>query len=221
MMQWRSDEELFELMRNHLYTAIVGDVLDSKGHRHQFLPARCRPLRPGMVVAGRAATVLEADVFHEPDPPFGLMLEALDSLQPHEVYVAAGSSARYALFGELMSIAARARGAAGAILCGYTRDTPGILAIDFPVFSYGSYAQDQRGRGQVIAYRVPIEVEGVEIRPGDIIFGDVDGVLAVPRETEASVIPEALERSRKEKKAKLELAEGSLAGEVFRKYGIL
>lgn len=117
--------------------------------------------------------------------------------------------------------AARARGATGAVIAGYTRDTHGILALDFPVFCYGSYAQDQRGRGQVIAYRVPIEVNAVLVRPGDILFGDVDGVLVIPREIEAEVVTEALERSREEKKAKQELAEGKLATEVFRTYGIL
>lgn len=220
-MEWKNDDEMFQLMRTELYTAIVGDVLDTRSQRHQFLPARCRPLRANMVVAGRAMTVLEADVFHEPDPPFGLMLEALDSLRPNEIYMAAGCSARYALWGELMSTAARARGATGAVIAGYTRDTHGILALDFPVFCYGSYAQDQRGRGQVIAYRVPIEVNTVLVRPGDILFGDVDGVLVIPREIEAEVVTEALERSREEKKAKQELAEGRLATEVFRTYDIL
>lgn len=220
-MEWNNDKELFALMQSTLYTAIVGDVMDTRGLRHQFLPARCRPLRKNMVLAGRAMTVLEADVFHEPDPPFGLMLEALDSLQPNEVYIAAGASIRYALWGELMSTAARARGAVGAVLAGYTRDTCGIVAMNFPVFCYGSYAQDQRTRGEVLAYRVPIEIEGIPVQPGDILFGDVDGVLVVPREHEAEVITEALDRSRKEKKAKRELAEGRLATEVFTKYGIL
>lgn len=220
-MEWQNDDELFRLMQTELYTAIVGDVMDTLGRRHQFLPARCRPIREGMIVAGRAMTVLEADVFYEPDPPFGLMLEALDSLQPNEVYVAAGCSARYALWGELMSTAARARGARGAVLAGFTRDTRGIVAMDFPVFCYGSYAQDQRGRGQVIAHRVPLEIDGVLVRPGDILFGDLDGVLVVPREIEAEVLSAALERSRKEKKAKQDLAEGKLATDVFRKYGIL
>jgi regulator of RNase E activity RraA len=220
-MEWQGDDELFQLMRRELYTAIVGDMLDLRGRRHQFLPARCRPLRTNMVVAGRAMTILEADVFHEPDPPFGLMLEALDSLQRNEIYTAAGCSARYALWGELMTTAARARGATGAVLAGYTRDTRGIVAMDFPVFCYGSYAQDQRGRGQVIAYRVPIEINGVCVRTGDVLFGDFDGVLVVPREVETEVISEALDRARKEKTAKQELASGRLATDVFRKYGIL
>ena len=219
-MEWKSDAELFELLHTQLYTAIVGDVLDALGQRRQFLPARCRPLRPDMVVAGRAMTVLEVDVSEEPEQPFGLMFEALDSLRPHEVYVAAGGSPSYAQWGELMSTSARAHGATGAVLAGMSRDTRGILAIDFPVFSYGCYAQDQRGRGQVVAHHVPLEIEGVHLRPGDIVFGDIDGVLVVPRELEADVISGALEKSRKEKNALKDLAGGSRATEVFKTYGI-
>ena len=164
-MEWKNEAELFDLLRKQLYTAIVGDVLDTFGRRRQFFPSQCRPLRADMVVAGRAMTVLEVDIAQEPDQPFGLMFEALDSLRPHEVYVAAGGSLTYALWGELMSTAARARGATGAVLASMSRDTRGILALDFPVFSYGCYAQDQRGRGQVMAHHVPIEIEGVQVRP--------------------------------------------------------
>ena len=137
-MEWKDDRELFALIKQDLFTAIIGDVLDLNGRHHQFLPQRCRPLADHMVVAGRAMTVLEADVFHVPDPPFGKMLEALDGLREHEIYVAAGCAPRYALWGELMATAAQKRGAAGAVLAGYSRDTRGILAIDFPTFSYGS-----------------------------------------------------------------------------------
>src|SRR5712692_3757517 len=118
-MSWKDDTELFQLMRTSLYTAIVGDRLDQHGWRHQFLPPECRPLHPNMMVAGRAMTVVETDIAagqEEPTEPFGRMLEALDSLRPNEVYLAAGSSAPYALWGELMSTAARARGATGAVL---------------------------------------------------------------------------------------------------------
>lgn len=219
-MEWNNDAELFELLRSQLYTALVGDVLDTFDRRRQFLPPQCRPLRQDMVVVGRAMTAYEVDVTQESDKPFGLMFEALDSLRQHEVYVAAGGSPTYALWGELMSTAARARGATGAVLAGPTRDTHGILAIDFPVFSYGSYAQDQRGRGQVVAHHVPLGIGGVCVRPGDIVFGDIDGVVVVPREMEADVVTAALQKSRKEKNARKDLAGGRLASEVFKAYGI-
>jgi regulator of RNase E activity RraA len=181
----------------------------------------CRPLSSKMVVCGRAMTVFETDISEPVDPPFGLMLEALDSMQADEVYIAAGSSPRYALWGELMSTAARARGAAGAVLAGYTRDTNGIVEMNFPVFCYGSYAQDQRGRGQVVDFRVPLEINGITIQPGDIIFGDIDGVLVLPREIEHIVVPEALERVKKEKTARKLLLNGASAETVFCETGVL
>ena len=220
-MEWNDDSELFALIKQHLFTAIIGDVLDLQGRNHQFLPARCRPLLPHMVVAGRAMTVLEADVFHLPEPPFGKMLEALDDLKQHEVYIAAGCAPRYALWGELMATAAQKRGAAGAVLAGYSRDTRGIVAIDFPTFSYGCYAQDQRGRGMVVDYRVPLEIEGVRVEPGDILVGDVDGVVVLPRVCEAEVIAKALEQARKEKTARTMLLNGARAQDVFTETGVL
>lgn len=220
-MQMRTDHELFQEMRRHLFTAIIGDVLDLHGYHHQFLMPECRPLRAGMVVCGRAMTVFETDVKEPVDPPFGLMLKALDSMRPDEVYIAAGSSPRYALWGELMSTAARARGAAGAVLAGYTRDTNGILGMDFPVFCYGSYAQDQRWRGHVVDFRVPLEIQGVAVNPGDVVFGDVDGVVILPKEVEATVVAQALEQVRKEKTAKELLLSGASAETVFCQTGVL
>lgn len=220
-MTWKNDSELFHEMRAHLFSAVIGDVLDLHGLHHQFLMPECRPLDPKMVVCGRAMTVVETDVRELADPPFGQMLKALDSMKENEVYVAAGSSPRYALWGELMSTAARARGAVGAVLAGYTRDTNGILEMSFPVFSYGSYAQDQRGRGQVVDFRVPLEINGVTIQPGDIVFGDVDGVVVLPRELEGTVVTQALEQVSKERTARKLLLSGASAESVFCETGVL
>lgn len=220
-MEWRNDAELFQLMRERLFTAVVGDVLDLHGYRNQFLPPECRPLRPHMIVCGRAMTVDEMDADGTGDSPFGLMLKALDSLREHEVYIAAGGSPAYALWGELMSTAARARGASGAVLAGHTRDTNGILAMDFPVFCYGCYAQDQRGRGRVVDFRSTLHIGEVTIQPGDIIFGDIDGVLVLPKEVEADVVCRALEQVRKEKTAKFQLLEGRSVERVFSETGVL
>ena len=120
-----------------------------------------------------------------------------------------------------MSTAAQARGAAGAVLAGYIRDTNGILEMNFPVFSFGSYAQDQRNRGQVVDFRIPLEINGVTIQPGDIVFGDVDGVVVLPKELETIVVTKALEQVRKEKTARDLLQAGVLAETVFRDTGVL
>jgi len=183
-----------------------------------------------MVVVGRAMPVLEADVFEETGKsknnevmnyPFGLMLHALDDLKENEVYICSGSSHRYALWGEMMSMRALKLGAVGAVVDGYSRDTPGILNLNFPTFSAGRYAQDQGPRGKVIDYRVPIEFGGVRINPGDIVFGDLDGVLVIPQEQEKEVIQAAYEKANGEKLVYKALTKGMGAVEAFDKFGIM
>jgi len=227
---WQSDEELFKLVRYELVTAVVGDVMDTVGWQHQFLPPQIRPLRAYMVTIGRAMTVLEADIYVEQSEsasnpvmskPFGLMLEALDDLKPDEVYVCTGASPRYALWGELMSTRAMKLGAAGAVVNGYCRDTNGILELNFPTFSYGPYAQDQAPRGKVIDFRVPLEIDGVKISDGDIVFGDIDGVCVVPRQAEEAVFVGALEKARGEKTVRTAIEAGMSAVEAFAKFGIM
>jgi regulator of RNase E activity RraA len=225
-----TDPELFETARRELFTAVVGDVMDNLGLRRQFLPPYIRPLSPDMVLVGRAMPVLEADFFEDLVPgssnplsarKFGYMLDALDSLQPGEVYICTGASPNYALWGELMSIRAIRCGAAGAILDGYARDTRGILDLKFPCFAMGSYAQDQAPRGKVVDFRVPIEIGQARIEPGDIVFGDIDGICVVPRRVEADVFKAALEKARGEKTVRKALEAGMTAREAFDKYGIL
>lgn len=243
--EWKNDEELFAVVRRELFTAVVGDILDQMGLLHQFLPPDIRPLSEGMVVLGRAMPVLEADALsplpnaaqHEYSPPatdgrasggnpsidrpFGLMLEALDDLKPGEVYLCTGASPTYALWGELMSTRAGILGAAGAVLDGYTRDTPGIRSLEFPTFSRGSYAQDQGPRGKVVDYRVPVAIGAVRVEPGDVVFGDIDGVLIVPREAENEAFSRALEKTRGEKQVQNAIRGGMSAVEAFRTYGIM
>ena len=219
---WKNDAELFALARRELFTAVVGDVMDKVNLRRQFLPPEIQPLAPAMVTIGRAMTVLEADCFEEGSKPFGLMLEALDDLKANEVYVCTGASPSYALWGELMSLRAAKLGAVGAVLDGYSRDTNGILEQNFACFSRGRYAQDQGPRGKVIEFRVPIEMAGgVRIEPGDIVFGDVDGVCVVPAKAEREVFTRAIEKARGEKTVRRALEAGMSAQAAFKKFGIL
>jgi regulator of RNase E activity RraA len=220
-IQWQDDAELFRLMRERLFTAAVGDVLDTMGLLHQFLPPEIRALRLDMVVAGRAMPVLEADCFGRGERPFGLMLHALDDLKPNEVYVASGGSPRYALWGELMSTRAIHLGAAGAVVNGYSRDTKGILQLGFPTFSCGSYAQDQGYRGKVVDFRVGIEIEGVAIVPGDIVFGDLDGVLIIPRDAAQEAISRALEKVSQESAVRTAIVDGMSTVDAFEKFGVM
>ena len=227
---WKDDEELFGFIRKELYTAVVGDIMDKMGLQHQFLPPQIRPLKEEMMLVGRAMTVLEADCFEELSPgsqnplmdkPFGLMLEALDDIKPGEVYICSGSSPAYALVGELMLTRIKICGGTGAVVNGYSRDTKGIYDVDLPVFSYGPYSQDQAPRGKVIDFRVPIEMNGVRINPGDIIVGDIDGVCVVPQSVEKEVFARSLEKARGEKTVLKAIQEGMSAVEAWDKYGIM
>jgi regulator of RNase E activity RraA len=227
MEYWEDNNELFELMRTELYTAVVGDVMDKMGYFNQFLPPQIQPLHDDMVVAGRPMTVLEADTIaelktgEEAKNPFGLMLEALDDLKANEVYICSGSSPTYALWGELMSTRAHILGAAGAVVNGYSRDTKGILERNFPTFSYGRYAQDQAPRGKVIDYRCPLDINGVKVNDGDLVFGDLDGVCIIPREIEKKVITAALDKARGEKTVAEAIKGGMSAKDSWDKYGIM
>lgn len=225
-----SFNQLKPIVQKELFTALVGDILDKMGYLHQFLPATIKPLNPEMVILGKAMPVVEADYFGEQlgnsanifiNKPFGIMFEALDSLKEDEVYICTGASLRYALWGGLMSTRAQKLKAAGAVLHGYSRDTNEVLKLGLPVFSMGTYAQDQGPRGKVIDYRVPIEIEKVRINPGDIIYGDRDGTVIIPQEIQYEVFEKALDKARGENQVRKALQNGMGTVEAFEKFGIM
>lgn len=221
MPLWNSEEEMLERIRAELYTPVLGDILDQLGLYHQFLPPAIQPLRIGDKLAGRAMPVLIADVYGPQEQPFGKLTEALDQLRPGEVYVATGGSMNCAAWGELLTATARVRGAAGAVINGYHRDTPKVLEQNWPVFSRGRFAQDASVRSRVIDYRCAVEIEGVRVEPGDLIVGDLDGVLVIPKKAETEAVSLALEKARKEKVVRKAIESGMSATEAFRKYGVL
>jgi 4-hydroxy-4-methyl-2-oxoglutarate aldolase len=215
------DIATFALFRAELCTPVVGDVLDMIGLVHQFLPQPIQPMLPGMKLVGRAMPVLMADVFDVQDRPFGELTHALDQLEPGDVYVASGGSMRCAYWGELLTAAARTRGAVGAVIDGYHRDTPQILEQRWPVFSRGRFAQDSAVRAKVLDYRCPIEIQSVRINPGDLVFADLDGVVIVPRDREAEVMDRALTKARGERLVRRDIEAGMSSTEAFDKHGIL
>lgn len=221
-MTFEKDEDaLFALMKEKLYTPVVGDILDNMGYTHQFLPQNIRPLKDEMKLAGRAMTVLMIDVFGPQKKPFGLLTECLDQLKKNEIYIATGGTKRCAYWGELLTATARTRGAVGAVLDGFHRDTPQVLSQNWPVFSCGCYAQDSSVRTQVVDFRCQIEIGQVTINDGDIIFGDIDGVLVIPKKVADEVIEKALEKAAGEKKVRKAIEGGMSATEAFAHFGIL
>ena len=220
MKTWTDDTAMFALMKEKLYTPVVGDILDTMGYTHQFLPPTIRPLTNDMKLAGRACTVLEHDVFGAQKKPFGLLTEALDQLKPGDVYIATGAH-NSALWGELLTATAKTRGAVGAVLDGYTRDTPQVLSQNFPVFATTCWAQDSSLRTNVVDFRCPIEIGQVSIADGDVVFGDVDGVLIIPQAVVAECIEKSLIKASGEKLVRKAIEGGMSATEAFAKFGIL
>lgn len=221
MKEWTNDRELFELFKKELYTPVVGDILDEFKYYHQFLPPEIQPALLEMKLVGRAMPVNMIDVYGEQKVPFGLLTEALDQIEEGEIYIAHGGNKRCAYWGEILTATAKKRGANGAIINGYHRDTPKMLEQNFPVFSLGRYAQDSSVRTKVIDYRCSIEIGKVWINPGDLIFADLDGVLVIPREVEEIVVKKALEKARGEKLVRKEIENGMSSTEAYKKYGIL
>lgn len=214
--------DLFRKIKGELFTAVVGDVMDSMGLTNQFLPPRIKPIDEEMIIVGRALPVLENDVNVLDDDPFGLLFDALDDIKKGEVYLASGATEAYALWGGLMSTRAMRLESGGAILNGYHRDTQEIRELRFPVFSWGSYAQDQQGRGKVMDFRCRIEFSnGLVVNPGDIVFGDIDGVVVIPKDYEVEVVEAGLEKVSGENKVRIAIEGGMSSKAAFKKYGVM
>jgi 4-hydroxy-4-methyl-2-oxoglutarate aldolase len=218
------DDAVIETARAKLYAAVLSDVLDQLGYRHQVLPRQIRPLDEALVLVGRARTALYRDVYHVPrgHNPYALEIALIDDLQPGDVPVlGCGGSGRIAPWGELLTTASRARGATGCVTDGLVRDIKMIRKLQFPVFHGGIGPLDSKGRGEVAAIDVPIECAGITVNPGDLVFGDADGVLVVPQPVVKQALTRALEKVEGEDRTRAELERGARLADVFAKYGIL
>lgn len=219
-----ADAALLEQAKRVLYTAVLSDVLDGLGFRDQAMRPNVRPLDDGLTLFGRARTGLYMDVYHV-DPavnPYELEIKLIDDLKPGEVAVlACGTSGRIAPWGELLTTASRARGAAGCVTDGLCRDVRLIREMRFPVFCGGIGPLDSKGRGMVMAIDVPVETGGVRVAPGDLVVGDVDGVIVVPQAVEAEALRLAIEKVAAEDTTRKELEAGALLADVFKRHGVL
>ena len=216
--------QLLSVLRLKLFTAVLSDCLDAAGHRNQAMHARIRPLDETLVLCGRARTALYMDVYDAPEGenPYELEIQLVDDVKADEVPVfACGESGRIAPWGELLSTAARARGAAGVVMDGLTRDVRAIRDMQFPVFAGGIGPLDSKGRGKVMAVDVPVVVAGARVCPGDLVFGDADGVVIVPRAIEEQVVAAALAKVAGENATREALARGEKLADVFKRHGIL
>jgi len=220
----RNDPLFLSEIRQTLYTAVLSDVLDGLGCRDQAMPAAIRPLDEDLVLAGFARTGLYREVFRvvPGENPYELEIALIDDLKPDDVAVfGCCGSRRIAPWGELLSTASRARGAAGCVTDGMVRDVRAIRALRFPVFHGGIAPLDSKGRGKVAEIDVPIRCGGVAVAPGDLIVGDADGVIVVPQAIEDEVLRQAFAKVTGENTTRDELAAGAKLADVFARHGVL
>ena len=212
-------------IRARLYSAVLSDVLDEFGLFKQAMKPFVRPLDDSSVLFGRARTGLYMPTFHvgADDNPYEVEISLVDDLKAGDVAVLAcgGPTDRIAPWGELLSTAASCRGAEGCVTDGLVRDVRSIRQMKFPVFHGGIGPLDSRGRARMMDMDVPVECGGVLVNPLDYIFGDVDGVVAIPADKADVIFARALEKVAAEDDTRQELLNGSLLGEVYERYGVL
>jgi regulator of RNase E activity RraA len=215
----------FQHYTSLLYTGVLSDVLDSLGRPHQAMRPFIRPVDNASVMMGRARTGLYAPIYGDrgSENPYELEMELVDSLGAGDVAVLAcnGPTERVAPWGELLSTAAKMRGANGCVTDGLVRDLKHIKALGFPVFHGGIGPLDSKGRGKMIEHDTEVICAGVSVRSGDIVFADLDGVVVIPQELEERVLDLAVHKATSENNSRNELLEGRLLRQVYEKYGVL
>lgn len=210
--------------RDQLFTAVLSDALDAVGVTNQAFSPRTRPLDDTLKMCGRARTGIYMETASvEPGVnPYELEIALIDDLKPGDVAVlATGGSSRIAPWGSLLSTASTARGAAGCVTDGFVRDILEIRRLQLPVFHGGIAPLDSKGRGQIQAVDIPVICDGVRVLPGDLVFGDADGVVVIPQAIEAEVLRIAFDKVNGEHHSIRELREGGYLRDVYAKYGVL
>ena len=212
------DQELCERYEA-LFTAAVNDVLRERGLTHQTLPTGILPLKDDMKVAGPAFTIKGAKSLLVKDE-MKERAEMLESIPAHGV-VAWDTSGddESAQWGEVMTMAAVKRGCRGAIVDGGVRDTDRVLPQNFPVFVKYRTSNGMLGRFRISGWQVPIRIGEVDIFPGDLIFGDIDGVIVVPRAMACDELERAEEIAASESQLKKWVEEGLPATEIVKRGG--
>ncbi len=218
----QDDDKIFSTLQEQLYTAVISDVLDAKGYRDQVMRAELNAITEGSVVAGRARTLLAVDYYEMLDHPYATEMAFIETLGPGDLVVAGTNESSYnGLWGELLSTASQIRGARGAIIDGYIRDVRKIKQLQFPLWCTGTKPVDSAGRGLTLAFDCTVKCGGVLVHPGDVVFGDEDGVVVIPKQIVQDVVKSAMDKVNAEDATRDALRAGKSFSEVFEEFGVL
>ena len=210
--------------KSKLYSAVLSDILDSMGYLNQVLSLGIRPLDESSVLCGWARVGIYLPIYHDDElvKVYENELKLIDSLQPDEVPVLICHGLKHiAPWGELLSTRARYLQSAGCLTDGSVRDVRFIREMKFPVFSGGITPVDTKYRGKLAWYDVPGKIHGVDVKSGDLVFGDVDGVLIIPRENVELVLEKAFQKVSDENMVREKIISGESLEKIFADHGIL
>ena len=215
-------EDVPEEIVARLTAAIVSDSLDATGVRGQVMSARIAPVTSGSRAAGRARTVAFAPSDLDSDDPYAAAMDFIDTLGSGTfAVVATGEDERTAYWGELFSASARGHGAVGTVCDGPVRDVAKVRAVGYDLWAPSFRPLDYRARMQVVSMGEPVRCSGVSVAPDDLVFGDEDGGVVVPRAAEAEVLGRAIERATAESNVLEELLGGASLREVWERWHVL
>ena len=211
-----------EMIKEILYSGIISDVLDGMGYRNQALAGGISPLTDDTVIFGPAFTSIGTTVYSMPENPLVAQCKVVDQLGEDEIYVlVTRGDYNCAVFGELFATAVNARKGAGVLLDGYARDVKALKEMKFPLFYKGRDVRTSKGRCEINECKIPVILDGVTIRPGDYIFGDIDGVIVIPKEVAEEVIRQAAETVEKENEVRTRLLNGSTLQKAYEEIGAI
>lgn len=203
-------------------SALVSDALDAMGHRYQALGWDIVPRSGDGVVVGRAFPVAIRRASAVPETPYVGLLRALDSIDPGDIFVIpTGRATDIAVWGELLSTVCLERGAVGAVTDGLVRDIARTRRLGFPVLARGTLPSDISGRAEITAHRVTCVVDGVEIRPRDLIVADDDGILVVPEQLTHEVVERVTLKTQGEARFRRSVRDGASASSAYAEWGVL
>lgn len=217
-----SFDDIIAAARPLIASAPVCDALDEHRLHRQILPSSIRPVDDGTVLFGPARTGSYKVIHERVENIYDLEIALVDDLKPGEVCVmATGGNTAIGPWGELLSTRARYLEAAGFLTDGAARDVVAIRAMGFPVFTGALSPADTQYRGMMVEKDAPIRIGEVAIAPGDIIVGDVDGVVVVPRAAALAVLSTAMGKITGERRMRADLEAGMSLADAFRKHGLL
>ncbi len=215
------DSRINEL-KNKLYAGIISDVLDQKGYRNQSLSNAIHGLTDDTVIFGPAFTSIGTEQYSMPEDPLTAQCKVVDQLGENEIYVLViRGNYNCAVFGELFATAVKGRKGAGVLLDGYARDMKALKEMDFPLFYRGKDPRTSKGRCEINECQIPVTIDGVTINPGDYIFGDIDGVIVIPKDIVEEVLDAALATIEREDEVRNRLLNGSSLQQAYADIGAI